>query len=34
MDAFREFMQSDAAADAMKSDGVKPETVLVLGEGP
>ena len=34
MDAFQEFMQSDAAADAMKFDGVKPETVLVLGEGP
>jgi hypothetical protein len=33
MDAFQEFMQSDAAADAMKFDGVKPETVLVLGEG-
>ena len=32
-DAFQEFMQSDAAADAMKFDGVKPETVLVLGEG-
>lgn len=34
MDAFQGFMQSDAAADAMKFDGVKPETVLVLGEGP
>jgi hypothetical protein len=34
MDAFQELMQSDAAADAMKFDGVKPETVLVLGEGP
>lgn len=33
MDAFQEFMQSDAAADAMKFDGVRPETVLVLGEG-
>ncbi len=33
MDAFQEFMQSEAAADAMKFDGVKPETVLVLGEG-
>jgi hypothetical protein len=34
MGAFQEFMQSDAAADAMKFDGVKPETVLVLDEGP
>jgi hypothetical protein len=34
MDAFQEFMQSDAAADAMKYDGVKPETVLVLAKGP
>jgi hypothetical protein len=33
MDAFQEFMQSDAAADAMKNDGVKPETLLVLSEG-
>jgi hypothetical protein len=33
MDAFQEFMQSDAAADAMKFDGVKPETLLVLSEG-
>jgi hypothetical protein len=33
MDAFQEFMQSDAAADAMKHDGVKPETLLVLSEG-
>jgi len=34
MDAFQEFMQSDAAADAMKNDGVRPETLLVLTEGP
>jgi hypothetical protein len=33
MEAFQEFMKSDAAADAMKHDGVKPETLLVLSEG-
>jgi len=33
MDAFQELMKSDAAADAMKQDGVKPETLLVLSEG-
>jgi hypothetical protein len=33
MDAFQEFMKSDAAADAMKNDGVHPETLLVLSEG-
>ena len=33
MDAFQEFMKSDAAADAMKHDGVNPETLLVLSEG-
>ena len=33
MDAFQEFMQSDAAADAEKHDGVKSETILVLSEG-
>ena len=33
MEAFQEFMQTDAAADAMKHDGVKPETLLVLSEG-
>ena len=33
MEAFQEFMKTDAAADAMKHDGVKPETVLVLSEG-
>ena len=32
MDAFQEFMQSDAAADAMKHDGVNPETLLILSE--
>jgi hypothetical protein len=33
MEAFQEFMKSDAAADAMKHDGVNPETLLVLSEG-
>ncbi len=33
MDAFQEFMQSAAAADAMRHDGVRPETILVLDEG-
>ena len=33
MDAFQEFMRTDAAADAMKHDGVHPETLLVLSEG-
>jgi len=33
MEAFQELMRSDAAADAMKHDGVKPETLLVLSEG-
>jgi hypothetical protein len=33
MPAFQQFMQSAAAADAMKSDGVRPETLLVLDEG-
>jgi hypothetical protein len=30
--AFQEFMKSEAAADAMKHDGVDPETVLMLRE--
>lgn len=30
---FQEAMESEAAADAMKFDGVRPETVLVLTEG-
>ena len=34
MQAFQELMDSDAAGDAMKYDGVNPETLLVLGEGP
>ena len=32
MVAFQEFMQSETAADAMKHDGVRPETILVLNE--
>lgn len=32
MDAFQEVMQSDAGAEAMKHDGVRPETLLVLAE--
>ncbi len=32
MEAFQEVMQSEAAADAMKHDGVNPETLLVLSE--
>jgi hypothetical protein len=30
MEAFQKFMQSDAAADAMKGDGVRPATLLML----
>ena len=33
MAAFQQFMQTDAAADAMKADGVHPATLLVLDEG-
>jgi hypothetical protein len=33
IEAFQELMKSDAAAEAMKHDGVKPETVLLLSEG-
>jgi hypothetical protein len=33
MAAWQELMQSQAGADAMKSDGVRPETLLVLTEG-
>jgi hypothetical protein len=32
MDAFQEAMKSDAAADAMKHDGVHPDTLLVFRE--
>ena len=31
--AFEQAMQSEAAADAMKFDGVHPETLLILKEG-
>ena len=33
MAAFQEVMQSEAAAEAMKYDGVHPETMLILSEG-
>jgi hypothetical protein len=33
MAAFQEFMRSEAAAEAMKYDGVHPETLLILSEG-
>jgi hypothetical protein len=33
MAAFQAFMQTDAAAAAMKADGVRPETLLVLDQG-
>ena len=33
IEAFQELMKSDAAAEAMKHDGVKPETLLLLSEG-
>jgi hypothetical protein len=33
MAAYQEVMASDAAAEAMKSDGVRPETLVVLVEG-
>lgn len=33
MAAFKEFMQSEAAAEAMRYDGVHPETMLILSEG-
>ena len=32
MDAFQELMRSEAAADAMKHDGVNPETLLIFSE--
>jgi len=32
MDAFQQVMQSDDAADAMKVDGVRPETMVMLVE--
>jgi len=33
MDAFQAAMKTDAAADTMKHDGVRPETILILNEG-
>lgn len=33
MAAFQSFMQTDQAAEVMKHDGVRPETLLVLDEG-
>ena len=33
MAVFQEFMQSEAAAEAMKYDGVRAETLVMLGEG-
>jgi hypothetical protein len=32
LDAFNEFMQSEEAGEAMRQDGVRPETLLVLAE--
>ena len=32
-DAFQEFLKGDEAAEAMKADGVKPDTILVFEEG-
>ena len=32
-DAFQEFLKGDEATEAMKADGVKPETILVFEEG-
>jgi hypothetical protein len=32
MAGFQQFMASDAAAEAMKSDGVRPETIVMLVE--
>lgn len=33
MDTFQKAMQSESVADAMKFDGVHPETLLILTEG-
>jgi hypothetical protein len=32
MEAFQEALASPAAADAMKFDGVRPETIVILTE--
>jgi hypothetical protein len=34
METFQQVMQSEEAADAMRSDGVRPGTVVVLAEAP
>jgi hypothetical protein len=31
--AFQEFMQTEPAAEAMKHDGVRPDTLVILAEG-
>jgi hypothetical protein len=31
--AFQEFMQTEPAAEAMKQDGVHPDTLVILAEG-
>jgi hypothetical protein len=33
MAAFQEMMQTEQAAEAMKHDGVRPETMVILAEG-
>lgn len=33
MAAWQELMQSEAGADAMKFDGVRPETLVILTDG-
>ena len=33
IEAFQEVMKSEAAADAMKHDGVNPQTLVVFSEG-
>jgi len=33
MAKFQEFMQTEEAAEAMRHDGVRPDTLLVLDEG-
>ena len=30
MEAFQELLQSQGGADAMKSDGIRPETIVIL----
>lgn len=33
VDAYKEFMQSEVAADAIRHDGVRIETLVVLADG-